>query len=436
MDISVLMYLAAFLMLFILSAFFSASETAFFSHSHADINRLRKRQDASSKQIVILFKEPKKLLISIVIGNTLVNIAAASLAAILTLQLSDYFQFNETIALVLNVVIITMVLLIFSEIVPKVAAVRNPFKIAAKFVFPLTFFYYLFSPIASILYLLTQWLTHILKLQKNKNLLTEEELRTLVDFGEEKGTLQKDEKEMIHSIFEFGETTVKEIMVPRIDMICASTTDSLESLLKIIREHLHSRIPVYKERVDNIIGVIYAKDLLPFVNSKKPEHFNMETLTRPAYFVPEQKKIDELLREFQNEKIHMAIVVDEYGGTSGLVTLEDIIEEIVGEIQDEYDTELPLYKQIDKNTYIIDGSMPLEALNEELGFNLPTETGVETLGGFLYGLFGSVPQEKDTAVFKQYNFTVQKVYHRRIKQIKVTWTPESNENIQAELPSI
>jgi len=165
--------------------------------------------------------------------------------------------------------------------------------------------------------------------------------------------------------------------------------------------------------------VVYAKDLLSLMNTKKSKETSIDQLTRPAYFVPEQKKIDDLLREFQSEKIHMAIVVDEYGGTSGLVTLEDIIEEIVGEIQDEYDSDQPLHKRISENVFVVDGSMPLEEINEELNLDLPTEEGVETIGGFLFGLFGSVPKEKEIAKYNGYEFVIEKIVERRIKQVRI-----------------
>jgi len=419
LDLAIPFYIFIFVILFILSAFFSSSETAFFSYSRADIERTKKKPEPAAKQVINLLALPQKLLITIVIGNTIVNIAAASLAALLTLQISDYYKLDETIAIIINVVVVTLIILIFTEIIPKVAAVKNPYKVAQKFAYPLTIFYYIFLPITSILNTLTHWMTHTLKIAKNKSLLSEEELKTLVDFGEEKGTLEEDEKEMIHSIFEFGETSVKEIMIPRIDMISIASTAEIQELLDLIKEHLHSRIPVYTETVDNIVGVVYAKDLLPLMNTKKSKETSIEQLTRPAYFVPEQKKIDDLLREFQSEKIHMAIVVDEYGGTSGLVTLEDIIEEIVGEIQDEYDSEQPLHKRISENIFVVDGSMPLEEINEELNLDLPTEEGVETIGGFLFGLFGSVPKEKEIAKYNGYEFIIEKIVERRIKQVRI-----------------
>lgn len=419
MDILILTYLIVFVILLILSGFFSASETAYFSISSTDIERMRNKEDYGSKQVVHLLAQPKKLLITILVGNTIVNIGAASLAAIVTLDICETFGVDIKIGILIDIIVVTFVILICAEIIPKVAAVKNANKVARNFAFPLTIFYYLFSPIVSIFHALTQWLTSILKVSKNRLLLSEEELRSIVDMGEEKGTLQQDEKEMIHSIFEFSETFVKEIMIPRIDMVCISTDSKLDSLLSLVTKHLHSRIPLYKDKVDNIIGIIYAKDLLPFVNRKRNGDVNLEKLARPAYFVPEQKKIDELLHEFQSQRIHMAIVVDEYGGTSGIVTLEDIIEEIVGEIQDEHDSEQPPYQKLNDNEYLVDGSMDLEEMNEELQLNLPTEEGVETLGGFLFGLFGSVPREKQSVSYKNYKFVIEKIIRRRITKVKI-----------------
>jgi putative hemolysin len=420
LDIYIIItFIISFFILLILSGFFSASETAFFSLSHAEIDRLKKKKDFQSRQASHLLNQPQHLLITIIIGNTIVNISAASISALFTIKLCGYLNFDTEIGILIEVVVVTLVILIFTEITPKVAAVKNAKIIALKFSFILTLFSYLLLPIVSIMHQLTHWLSHVFKIDIKKSLLSEEELRSLVDFSEEKGALQKDEKEMIHSIFEFRETTVKEIMVPRIDMVCVSTDTDIQTLLNTIKKNLHSRIPLYKDRIDNIVGIIYAKDLLGFINKPDSVNINLEQLAKPAYFVPEPKKIDELLREFQNEKIHMAIVVDEYGGTAGLVTLEDIIEEIVGEIQDEYDTEQPQYKVINENEFIVDGGMDLEEINEALSLDLPTEEGVETLAGFLFGLFGSVPKQKEIAVYKEYEFYIEKVFRRRITQVRI-----------------
>ena len=418
MELIILFYIAVFAILLSLSAFFSAAETAYFSLSAADIERLKSRRDAPTRQVVQLLGQPKKLLISIVVGNTIVNIGAASLAAILTLDLCRSLNLDAQLGILIEVIVVTFVILIFTEIVPKVAAVKNARRVAINFSFPLTIFFYLFSPIVSVFHIFTQWLTHLFRINKNKLLLSEEELLSLVDVGEEKGTLQQDEKEMIHSIF----------MVPRIDMISVATDSDLNHLLDLIKKHMHSRMPLYDEKVDNIIGIIYAKDLLPFLEQIEKTKVDLRKLARPAYFVPEQKKIDDLLHEFQSQKIHMAIVVDEYGGTAGLVTLEDIIEEIVGEIQDEHDIEQPLYQKISDTEFIVDGGIDLEEINDELGILLPTEQGVETLAGFLFGLFGSVPNEKQSITYKEYEFVILKVIRRRIKQVRIICRPASQQN--------
>jgi putative hemolysin len=419
LEIFTIIFIISFFILLMFSGFFSASETAFFSLSPVETDRLKKQKDFQSKQVIHLLSQPQRLLITIIIGNTIVNITAASISALYTLRLCNILNFDPEIGIIIEVVVVTLVILIFTEITPKIAAIKNAKKIALKFTFFLTIFSYLLSPLVSVIHHFTNWLSHKLKIDLKKSLLSEDELRSLVDFSEEKGALHKDEKEMIHSIFEFRETSVKEIMIPRIDMVCIAADSDIPALLTVIKKNLHSRIPVYKDRIDNIVGIIYAKDLLVFVNKPDTASVNLESLARPAYFVPEPKKIDELLREFQNEKIHMAIVVDEYGGTSGLVTLEDIIEEIFGEIQDEYDSEQPQYRKINENEFIVDGSMDLEEINEALSLDLPTEEGVETLAGFLLGLFGSVPKEKEIAVYKDFEFRIEKVFRRRIMQVRI-----------------
>lgn len=412
-------YIAVFVVLLLLSAFFSGSETAYFSLAASTLKNLRKSKKHKERQVALLLDESKRLLISIIIGNTLVNVAIASLAAILTSRLARSYGLNEIVILIINVVVVTLVILFFSEIIPKVTAARNSRKLAVKFVYPLTLFYYLFYPISTFLEFITRFISESLGIEKNKHELTEEELRTLVDIGEERGALRKDEKEMIHSIFEMSETTVKEIMVPRTDMVCIEKEASLSQVLQIIKEKGHSRIPVYANTLDNIVGILYVKDLLPLLKRRNVNDIDFVKLSRPPYYVPEQKRINQLLREYQTEKIHLAIVVDEYGGTSGLVTLEDVIEEIVGEIQDEYDFELPPYQKINDNTFIVDGGMALEEINEELGLDLPTEEGVETLAGFLLGQFGMVPKSKEKLNWDGYEFTIEKSSKNRILQVRI-----------------
>jgi len=230
--------------------------------------------------------------------------------------------------------------------------------------------------------------------------------------------LEEDEKNMINSIFEFGETTVKEIMVPRVDMKSIEDEIDLPELLEFINENNFSRIPVYNENIDNIIGILYIKDLLHFIN-KKDEKFIINNIVRDVTFIPESKDIGDLLKMFQKDKIHIAIVVDEYGGTAGMITLEDIIEEIVGEIQDEFDTEDQLYKKLSETVYEFDAKIPVDDINDILGINLPEDEDYESLGGYLYDIFGEVPEVGDKKEAIGLSFTILSVTKQRIGWVKV-----------------
>ncbi len=419
LDPSFLMYAITFLILLLFSAFFSGAETAFFSLTKSNVQKLAQGKSAAGKQVAVLLKESKKLLVAIIIGNTITNVAIATIATLIATRLNEAYQWNETLFLLLNVVLVTLVILIFSEIIPKVTAVKNAKKLATRMAFPLTFFYYLFLPLSAVFTMLTDLFSNALGLKRDKLLLTDEELKSLVDVGEEKGALEQDEKEMIHSIMEMGDTLAREIMVPRTDMLGVDKSATLVQVLNLVKDSMHSRIPVYDDSIDNIVGILFLKDLLPFIRKRNKDSFDLAKLAHPAYYVPEQKKINELLREFQKERIHMAIVVDEYGGTSGLVTLEDVIEEIVGEIQDEYDSETPLFEKINDTTFTVDASMQLDEINEELGLSLPTEEGVDTLAGFLLGQFGSVPKSKEKMSYNGYEFIIEKATKKRILQVRI-----------------
>jgi gliding motility-associated protein GldE len=414
-----LFYVALFAILLGLSAFFSGSETAYFSLPQSEVSIFESSPKRSENRVAKMLAKPRQLLITIIVGNTIVNITTASLAAILTTQLCAKFNFNPEIGILLNVVVVTLVILITSEIIPKVIAVRNPRAFSRTVSGILTFLFYLFFPITYLLTRFTRFVQNSVGFTVDKTHLSEEELKVLVEVGAEHGTLEKDEKEMIHSIFEFGETTVKEIMVPRTDMVCVEVSSTLPQIMELVKSKLLSRIPVYENRIDNIIGILYVKDLLPFISHKRRERFDLKKLARPAYFVPEQKMIDDLLRHFQKERIHMALVVDEYGGIAGLVTLEDVIEEIVGEIQDEHDKESPLYTKIDKNTYMVDGRMSIEEINDEFHLNLPTKEGVETISGFILSLLGTLPKEKQVTRYGKNQFVIEKVAKNRILKVRI-----------------
>ena len=418
MEVEPFLQIIYFIVLIFFSGFFSGSEAAYFSLSKEMVDGLKESDSHKSKRIVNLLKKPRLLLITILVGNTVVNVAAASIAAILTADLCAQFHFSMDVAIILEVVVVTMVLLIFSELTPKIIAVKNPYQFAAAVSLPLIVINYILLPIVFILDKFPALLSGFFSVRLKKHLLSKDELRTLIDFSEERGALEEDEKEMIHSIFELSKTTVREIMVPRIDMVCVKKGTTITKLINIIHSRGHTRIPLYCEKVDNILGIIHAKDLLPFIKSKDKKA-DLVSLARPAAFVPESKHIDELLNELQSQKQHMAIVVDEYGGTAGLITLEDVIEEIVGEIQDEYDSEKPLVIKIDDTHFLVDAKMDIAELNEALDLNLPDDKSYESLGGFIFDLMGSVPKKKQEVEYGGYKFIVEKIDRNRIVSVLI-----------------
>ncbi len=410
-----------FLILIVCSAFFSGSEAAFFSLSKEMIDRLRESSSRASVRIVSLLAKPRLLLVTILVGNTIVNVSAATVAALLTADLSSSLHFSENIAILFEIIIVTLVLIMFGELTPKIFGVKNSYKFAAAVSVPLRIITFILYPIVLVLDKFPMLISGLLATRVKKHLLSKEELKTLIEVSEEKGALEEDEREMIHSIFEFSKTTAKEIMVPRIDMICAEKGTSLIELIDLIKTDGHTRIPLYDKKVDNILGIIHAKELLPFI-SDSSQRIDLTSLARPAMFVPESKPIDELLNDFQVEKQHMAIVVDEYGGTAGLITMEDVIEEIVGEIQDEYDVEKPLYRKIDDSHFWVDAKINLDVLNDELDMSLPVDEGYESLGGFIFNLIGSVPQKKQEIEYGIYKFIIEKIDRNRIREVLITKT--------------
>ena len=421
MEIDYWLSVGLFIFFIILSAFFSGSESAYFSLSSVDLQRLSDEKDKSRSvgRILHLMEKPRLLLMSILIGNTIVNVAAATVAALFTSNLIPAGHRSGGSAIFVEIVVVTLVILIFSEVSPKVFAVKQSFRFASKVSLPLLWVVKILTPISFVFDRMTRGISFVLGIHREAPFVDEEELKTLFEVGEEKGTLDRAEKEMIHSIFEFRETAVKEVMVPRMDMICVEKDTPIEDILNLVKEKGHSRIPVYDEKVDNVAGILFVKDLLPYMRQEKAVP-DLLSLVRRAYFVPESKMIDDLLKEFQKERIHMAIVVDEYGGTAGLITLEDVIEEIVGEIRDEYDKETPLIKQVNENSWLIDGKIDIEDLNESLDLNIPTEEDYESLGGFIFSIIGRIPREKEEVRYLNHLLVVEKVQRQRIKKVRIT----------------
>lgn len=404
--------------LLLFSALFSSSETAITSISIAKIRQLKEEDEESAEILKGMKRKTNDIIATILIGNNIVNIAATAVLTELILQ----FSFSGQNSTLLATGIMTILILVIGEITPKSFAAQNPVRVAVKVARPLELLTITFKPILFILTKITNGIIRLLggEIISNTPFVTEEEIRSLVDVGEEEGTIKHQEKEMIEGIFEINDIDVTEVMVPRIDIIAVQDDASLREALDLIITYGHSRIPVFKDTIDNIVGILYAKDMLPFVSLKeqKFDEKNITELMRAAYYVPETKKVSQLLRELQQQKIHMAIVLDEYGGTEGLVTIEDILEEIVGDILDEYDNEVDLIEKLSDNVFLVKADVSIEEINEIFGIDLPEED-FDSLGGFVFGTLGRVPVQGDIVIYENLQMTVVKLHNRRIINIEV-----------------
>ncbi|MDY6966638.1 MAG: hemolysin family protein [Halobacteriota archaeon] len=398
-------------LLLLLSAFFSGSETAIISLSKAKVRYLADEGIRRAKTLQKLLEDPHRLLSTILLCNNFVNIAASAIATSLAI---DYFN-SYGVAFATGGM--TFLILTFGEITPKRVAIRHAERFSLLVAGPIAVLSFVLFPISRVLNAITDPFVKLTGGEDRENpLVTEEEIRTLVDVGEKEGVFEENEREMIHRVFELGDTVVRELMTARTDMVSLEVKQSMEECLDLITSHGYSRIPVFEERMDNIVGVIYAKDILSYIWKKeKPQ---VKEIMRPPYFVPETKMVDELLKEFQRGKMHIAIVIDEYGGTSGLITIEDIIEEIFGNIFDEYDTGEEEIKIIDESTFVIDARMHIDELEEVIKCELP-EGDFDTVGGFIFDLFDRVPKEGEKIKFRNFEITVEKTDKRRIKKIKI-----------------
>ncbi|MBU0518484.1 hemolysin family protein [bacterium] len=403
----------------VLSAFFSSTETAFFSLTQSILSELKEARDPRSRRVVRLLERPKELLITILSGNALVNAAIAVMATFLAIEICEMTGFSVAAGLTISVLLVTGLILILGEITPKIIAIKYAVTWALWSSLPLDLFRRLLWPLSAFLTLLSAGLSRALRVDRARLNISEDEIKTLVEVSEERGALEEDERAMIQGIFEISEMMVKEIMVPRVDIVSLPVTATAQDVITLVKERGHSRIPIYHESLDKIAGLIHVKDLLPYMENGDWK-IDLSQIIREANFVPEGKKIDDLLRQFQGEKSHMAIVVDEYGGTAGLVTLEDVLEEIVGEIQDEYDREVPLCQKISEDVLVVDARIDIDELNEHLGGNaLPDSDDYETLGGFIFSQMGDLPQAKGTIDYGNLHFIVEEVSGNRISQIRI-----------------
>jgi CBS domain containing-hemolysin-like protein len=410
-----------------LSAFLSGAEAALLSLTAAEREALAEEQEPrGARSVLWLLDRPRALVAAVLVLNTLARVGAALVAAGLALETAEALGWDPVVALAVEVVALTFVLVVGSEIAPRVAASRRPARFARALGPPLYLIVRPLYPLAAGLAAASDRLQALVR--KPSERLSTEDLKTMADVGEAEGALQEDERALIHSILDFGETTVREVMVSRVDMIALPETARLGEALDLIRESGHSRFPLYRDHLDHVLGVVYAKDLLPYLDGGHDlaEPVLWEALARQPRFVPLSKKLDDLLTDFQAHHTHMAIVVDEYGGTAGLVTLEDLLEEVVGEIRDELDEpDEALCRPLGPGAWRADARLDLDDLAEVLG--VPLDTGAfdfETLGGLLFHLAGAVPAPGDEVRYERLRLRVETVEQSRIRDVLVILLPE------------
>ena len=403
------------------SALFSGSEVAFFSLVNQGDLLTDRDLDGSTDQLVMrLLEKPRRLLATILIGNTFANIIASVLAAVITGDLVAYLGLSEVLVYFIEVIVLTFMILIISEITPKIIAINNPLNVARRFGRFIYVLNYILKPLSSLIADSTLSLEE--HMPKPNSKMTSEDIRTMAEVSEKEGSIKSDEREIIENVIEFGNTTVREIMTSRVNIVAISVESTLDEVLSLIREKGLSRMPIYENDLDNILGVIHSKDVLPYINSDiERTTINWRTIARKALFIPSTKKLDDLLRDFQQEKTHIAIVVDEYGGTEGLVTLDDILEEIVGDISDEYDElEEKLYTRFKNGVYIFDAKIDLDDMEEVLGCELTSDDDdFETLGGLVYHLTERIPNVGERVYYRNLELTIHSVENNRVRKLRV-----------------
>jgi len=404
-----------------LSALFSGSEVALFSLNSKKLEETGNKRSFTVRYILKLLNQPKKLLVSILIGNTITNVAASIISVSLALKVAEVYGYQKDFVLVVQIIVLTILILLFAEVTPKVWASKNPLRFAKFAVLPIYWTNFLLSPVSKFLSETLKFFAESLSYDKKKSALSTEDFVQLADIGVEKGMIEEEEQELIQGVVSFRTITVQEIMTPRVDIVAVSVDTTFDQLLDIITESGHSRLPLYEKSLDNILGIIYAKDLLPYIADEKLRvNFSLKKIARECFFVPETKLISELMNEFQEKKMHIGIVVDEYGGTSGLISLEDILEEIVGEIRDEHDKEEDKIIKLEENKYIADGKIMIDELNEFMGIKLLEENeDYDSLGGFIFQHAGAIPEKGYSFEHNGYRFSVKDIKNNRIHKVLI-----------------
>ncbi len=429
------MHLIILLVLIGMNAFFAASEIAIISVNAVKIRKKAEEGDAEAKFLQNLIGEPSKFLATIQVGVTLAGLLASAVAAEgfadqLTLWIKGWgWPLELSVVKIAAVILITIILsyfqLVLGELVPKRLAMQKPEQIARFAVKPIYILSKITAPFVKFLSISTNFVIKIFggnpALHEEK--ISEEEIRLMVEVGQEKGVIQTTEKEMINNIFEFDNTTASEVMTHRTDVYALSLDASLDEVIDLLVCQKFSRMPVYDDNIDNIVGILHVQDLIPVLKGANKADFSLKKIIRDAHFVPSSKKTDELFKELQKNKTHMAVVIDEYGGTAGIVTIEDLIEEIVGNIFDEHDEETKEIERVDNSTFMADGHVGLGIMNELLDIKLP-EGDYDTLAGFVVAQLGRIPSEDERPIVEYHNivFQVEVVEERRIAKVRIVKT--------------
>jgi len=415
-DPSIILSLVIIALLLLFSALISGSEVAFFSLSPTQLDSINNGNDEGSKRLVALLNTPEKLLATILICNNLVNVAIIVFSSVVVEGILDLEQISETNAFLIQVVAVTFLILMAGEVIPKVYASTHNLQMAMMMSLPLNVLNTALGPFSRAMVNMSRFFKRFVKTRSD---ITVGHLEHALEITKE--DTSSEESKILEGIVKFGNTDVKQVMTPRVDTFSVNVETDYDTLMDKVVDAGFSRVPVYRGTLDQIIGILYLKDLLPFIDIK---NLNWQKLIKEAYFVPETKKIDDLLSEFKSMKKHLAIVVDEYGGTSGIITLEDVIEEIVGEITDEFDDEDLNYTKIDDLNFIMEGKTPLIDMYRIININGDDFEAVkgesDTLAGFIIEQAGKIPLKNERIEFSDYVFTIEAADRRKVRQVKVT----------------
>ncbi|MCK5026769.1 MAG: HlyC/CorC family transporter [Nanoarchaeota archaeon] len=395
----------------VLSGFFSMSETAFVSLSHLRIRHLIEKKVKRANLVSNLKDNMHKLIIAILIGNNVVNIAASAIATTIALE------FSQSWGVSIATGAMTLLILIFGEVTPKSLAIMHSEKICFKIAPFMKFLMILLMPFIFMLDLISKKITKREELENN-NGITEEEVKSIIRMGEEVGSIEKEEKEMIQNIFKFNDIAAVEVMTPRPDVFCLNADKKISDVLEIILEKKFSRIPVYENKMENLIGLVHIRTILQSVLDKNLDK-KLKDIMLPIHMVPESKKIDDVLEEFQNKKIQLAVVIDEYGGVAGIITVEDLIEEIVGEIYDEKDIKMPIVRKINKSTAIVRGKARIDEINKQLNIRLKENKSYDTISGMIMDKLERIPKVGDSITIRGHEIIVEKATKKRVIEVKI-----------------